>query len=108
MTRKATLEWFRMRLSPDLAEQGWAAWNIEYRRVGSGDGGGGGVPMTLDDVTAAIARLEMLQPVLNGLACADFDRARERARAAKPGDHYFTGVPTLVKDNSDVEGLPTQ
>ena len=31
MTRKATLEWFRMRLSPDLAEQGWAPlWSLLY------------------------------------------------------------------------------
>ena len=62
----------------------------------------------LEAVDAAIARIERLQPVLNGLACADFERAREQARAAKPGERFFTGVPTLVKDNSDVEGLPTQ
>jgi amidase len=57
---------------------------------------------------AAIARAELLQPTLNAMACADFDRARDRARAAKPGDRFFTGVPTFVKDNSDVQGLPTQ
>lgn len=57
-------------------------------------------------VDAAIARVEKLQPELNGLACADFDRAR--ARAARPGKGFFAGVPTLVKDNSDVQGLPTQ
>jgi amidase len=57
-------------------------------------------------VDAAIARVEKLDPELNGLACADFDRAR--ARAARPGAGYFAGVPTFVKDNSDVQGLPTQ
>jgi amidase len=57
-------------------------------------------------VDAAIGRLELLQPELNGLACADFERAR--ARAARPGSGFFAGVPTLVKDNSDVQGLPTQ
>lgn len=62
----------------------------------------------LEAVEAAIARLELLQPELNGLACTDFDRARERARRATPGDRAFTGVPTLIKDNSDVQGLPTQ
>ncbi len=37
-------------LAASLAEQGWVAWNIEYRRVGNG----GGVPETLDDVAAAL------------------------------------------------------
>jgi len=37
-------------LVDDLAGRGWATWNIEYRRLGSG----GGVPETLDDVSAAI------------------------------------------------------
>lgn len=62
----------------------------------------------LEVVEAAIARLELLQPELNGLACTDFDRARDRARRATPGERVFTGVPTLIKDNSDVQGLPTQ
>ncbi|MCX6398134.1 MAG: amidase [Propionibacteriales bacterium] len=57
-------------------------------------------------VDAAIDRLEKLQPELNGLVCTDFDRAR--ARAARPSEGFFAGVPTLVKDNSDVQGLPTQ
>ncbi len=59
-----------------------------------------------DAVDAAIARIETLQPELNGLACADFDRAR--ARAGGPVSGFFAGVPSLVKDNSDVAGLPTQ
>jgi len=59
-------------------------------------------------VEAAIARIELLQPSLNALACADFERALVRARAATSGERFFTGVPTLVKDNSDVAGLPTQ
>ena len=62
----------------------------------------------LEAVEAAIARVERLQPELNGVACADFDRARERARAVEPGEAFFAGVPTLFKDNVDVQGLPTQ
>jgi amidase len=62
----------------------------------------------LEAVEAATARLERLQPELNGLASTDFDRALDRARTATPGERFFTGVPSLVKDNSDVEGLPTQ
>jgi acetyl esterase/lipase len=40
----------------DLAAAGWAAWNIEYRRLGNG----GGWPATFDDVAAAIASLQGL------------------------------------------------
>lgn len=43
-------------LAEDLARRGWVAWNIEYRRVGNG----GGVPETLDDVTAALDKLDDL------------------------------------------------
>jgi acetyl esterase/lipase len=42
-------------LCADLAESGWAAWNLEYRRVGSG--AGGGWPATFADVAAGIDRL---------------------------------------------------
>ena len=43
-------------LVPSLVEQGWATWAVEYRRVGNG----GGVPETLDDLTAALALLDEL------------------------------------------------
>ena len=44
-------------LARSLVEEGWAAWNLEYRRVGSSVGGGGGAPQTFDDVAAGIDRL---------------------------------------------------
>jgi dipeptidyl aminopeptidase/acylaminoacyl peptidase len=44
-------------LAVDLADRGWATWNVEYRRVGTG----GGVPETLDDVRAAIDALTGVQ-----------------------------------------------
>ncbi|GAA3617934.1 alpha/beta hydrolase family protein [Microlunatus ginsengisoli] len=40
-------------LAADLVRRGFAAWNIEYRRVGNG----GGWPATLLDVAAAVDRL---------------------------------------------------
>jgi len=43
-------------LDGDLVRRGFAAWNIEYRSVGSG----GGWPATLDDVAAAIDHLAEL------------------------------------------------
>jgi acetyl esterase/lipase len=39
-------------LCDDLAARGYAAWNVEYRRLGSG----GGWPETFDDVAAATRR----------------------------------------------------
>jgi amidase len=63
-------------------------------------------------VEAAIARTEAVNPELNGLAYQAFDRARaEAAKAAESSaparDGFFSGVPTFVKDNVDVAGLPT-
>lgn len=64
----------------------------------------------LELVEAAIARAERVQPVLNGLAHADFDRARAEARGVLSSllGTQLHGVPTLVKDNVDVAGWPTQ
>lgn len=56
-------------------------------------------------VEAAIARLEAVNPALNGLAYATFDRAR--GRAAGPHDGFFDGVPTFIKDNVAAAGMPT-
>ena len=41
-------------LARALAASGYAAWNLEYRRLGSGRGGGGGWPMTFTDVADGI------------------------------------------------------
>lgn len=43
-------------LCRDLAGRGWAAWNLEYRRLGDE----GGWPETFDDVAAGIAALASL------------------------------------------------
>lgn len=57
-------------------------------------------------VEAAIARTERLQPELNALAYVAYDRARAEARDPRGG--FFAGVPSLLKDNVDVAGMPTQ
>lgn len=59
-----------------------------------------------DVVEAAIARTERLQPRLNALAYVAYDRARAEARNPRGG--FFAGVPTLLKDNVEVAGMPTQ
>lgn len=45
-------------LCADLGARGWAAWNVEYRRLG--DGSDGGWPHTGQDVSAAIDHLREL------------------------------------------------
>jgi acetyl esterase/lipase len=44
-------------LARDLAGRGWAAWNVEYRRLG----GGGGWPASATDVSAAVDHLRRLR-----------------------------------------------
>ncbi|SFC59889.1 amidase [Nocardioides terrae] len=69
------------------------ARRIAAREVGAGE-----------LVEAAIARIEKVDGELNAMAVRDYDRARQTHGA--PG--FFHGVPTLIKDNVDVAGLPTQ
>jgi amidase len=57
-------------------------------------------------VEAAIARTEAVIPTLNGLAYEAFDRARTRASARGYGG-FFDGVPSFIKDNVAVAGMPT-
>ena len=54
---------------------------------------------------AAVRRAERMQPLLNAVACPDYERAVATAR--QPTRGVFAGVPTFVKDNVDVAGLPT-
>jgi acetyl esterase/lipase len=51
-------------LARDLARRGWAAWNLEYRRLGTGRHGGGGWPATFEDVAAGIDHLPVLADAL--------------------------------------------
>ena len=52
---------------------------------------------------AAIARIEQVDPSLNAMAF----RAYERARGAVSHRDGLSGIPFLVKDNTDLAGLPT-
>jgi amidase len=54
---------------------------------------------------AAIARVEKVNGALNAVQLATYERAL--SEAAKGRDGLFAGVPTFVKDNTDLRGLPT-
>ena len=71
----------------DLARRGWATWNAEYRRLGSG----GGVPATLDDVRAAALALASLD--------APLDRSRVVSLGHSAGAHlalWLAGTGTVT------------
>lgn len=55
---------------------------------------------------AAYARAERVDPQLNAVVLLDTERALATADAPRPG--RLSGVPTFVKDNTDVAGLPTR
>ncbi|MBZ5740512.1 amidase [Nocardioides mangrovi] len=57
-------------------------------------------------IEAAIARTEQVRDELGAVAYVAYDRARVEARDPRGG--YFAGVPTFLKDNVDVAGMPTQ
>ncbi|MBZ5735251.1 amidase [Nocardioides sp. TRM66260-LWL] len=57
-------------------------------------------------VEAAIARTEAVAERLGALALRTYGAARAEAAAPRPG--WFAGVPTVVKDNVEVAGLPAQ
>src|SRR3954466_7393493 len=50
-------------LARDLSRRGWAAWNVEFRRVG--EVSDGGYPATLEDVAAAIDFLQTIDAPLD-------------------------------------------
>jgi len=78
-------------LAADLVRRGYAAWNVEYRRVGQP---GGGWPGTLEDVAAAIDRLAEVAAV------ADLDLTRVSVVGHSAGGHlalWAAGRGTLER-----------
>jgi amidase len=55
---------------------------------------------------AAIDRAEQVNGRLNAISCSDYERAL--SEATTPRDGLLAGVPTFVKDNIDLCGLPTR
>jgi acetyl esterase/lipase len=81
-------------LAGDLAARGWTAWNVEYRRLGSG----GGVPATLDDVGAAIDHLAEL----------DLDLSRVVAIGHSAGGHLAAWAATREDPRVPLTGVVSQ
>ncbi|MCU0979263.1 MAG: amidase [Pirellulaceae bacterium] len=59
----------------------------------------------LELTEAAIARVEKVNGALNAMQLARYERALAEAATKRKG--LFAGVPTLMKDNTDLRGLPT-
>lgn len=70
-----------------------------------------GETTALDQIEAAIARIEGGNAAINAIVVKDFDRAREYARAIDAGavdrEAPLLGVPMTVKESYNVAGLPT-
>ncbi|MEH6451263.1 MAG: amidase [Oleispira sp.] len=60
---------------------------------------------------AAIARAELVNPKLNAIVTESYDLARQHTQSHSANSLLksgaFAGVPTFIKDNTDVKGLPT-
>ena len=98
-------------LAKDVAGRGWAAWNIEYRRVGL-LGGGGGWPTTLLDIAAALDHLAVIgygtdssRVVTCGHSAgghlAFWAAARGRLPAASPG----AGAAVVIRGAVSLSGV---
>lgn len=74
-------------LAADGAARGWAAWNIEYRRVGQD---GGGWPGTFADAAAALDHLS----TISDHPATPLDLGRVAVVGHSAGGRMPTGVPT--------------
>jgi acetyl esterase/lipase len=86
----------------DLVARGWAAWNVEYRRLGRLSGGG--YPCTLDDVAAAVDHLAEVPAHDAGV----LDRTRVVAIGHSAGGHLAAWLATREQARVAVTGVVAQ
>ncbi|MFW0789299.1 amidase [Gordonia sp. CPCC 205333] len=61
----------------------------------------------VDAATAALARIDEVEPAINAIVIDDRERALVRAAANEFAPGAFRGVPSVIKNNTLFEGLPT-
>ena len=76
----------------------------DHDAVGIADSIASGHISASEAVDAAIERAERAEPLIAAFATTDFDRARLRGRGQVAG--RFGGLPTAIKDQTAVAGLP--
>ena len=76
----------------------------DHDAVGVADLIASGEISAAEAVDAAIERAERAEPLIAAFATTDFDRARRRAGG--PVEGRFGGLPTAIKDQTAVAGLP--
>jgi acetyl esterase/lipase len=86
----------------DLAERGWAAWNVEYRRLGRLSGGG--YSATLDDVSTAVDHLAEIPAHDEGV----LDTARIVAIGHSAGGQLAAWLATRKRPRVAVAGVVAQ
>lgn len=71
---------------------------------------GAGEFTAVEAVAAAIERVRAVDPLLHAVACERFEQALAEAAALPVAGHRgpFAGVPSLIKDNTDLAGAPTR
>jgi 3-dehydroquinate dehydratase type II len=84
-------------LAIDLRERGWASWNIEYRRVGTG----GGWPGTADDVVAGIGHIGEIA------AAHNLDTARLVVIGHSAGGHLALWSATRLGAEREIGLIPS-
>ena len=90
----------------DLAARGWAAWNVEYRRIGRLSGGG--YPRTLDDVAAAVDHLGDMPAHEGGQSRFGFDLSRVIAIGHSAGGHLAAWLATRDAPRVAITGVVAQ
>jgi acetyl esterase/lipase len=93
-------------LCADLAARGWAAWNVEYRRLGRLSGGG--YPRTLEDVSAAVDHLAEVPAHEEGPAPFRFDLSRVVAIGHSAGGHLAAWLATRTDARVPVTAVVAQ